>query len=210
MATALHVNATQDTYRSRVQRHRFVVTALQTRSCSPARPPPWPPELFSSSSSGSFNRLPFERSSLGSGAPARRSKLPRQTPSPAATPLSRGPTPRRRRSSAYTRTVSGQQRSRSSRATAAAGRRPTLRFPHPRTVPANNCIKIGGGLIPEYYVCQGCQTDEAMKCVEDLRLNISGEPPFRGMRFRLWFRFMVTAAAAGPWGDAEQRTHLDT
>jgi len=38
---------------------------------------------------------------------------------------------------------------------------------------ASTCTPNGGGIIPEYPVCEGCEYAEAMGCVRDLRTNSS-------------------------------------
>mmetsp|Transcript_9908 Transcript_9908/g.15117 ORF Transcript_9908/g.15117 Transcript_9908/m.15117 type:complete len:187 (-) Transcript_9908:347-907(-) len=46
-----------------------------------------------------------------------------------------------------------------------------------RLLPGSNCYYVSEGVIPPYEHCIGCQIPVAVKCVEDMRMNISGNVP---------------------------------
>jgi hypothetical protein len=46
-----------------------------------------------------------------------------------------------------------------------------------RRLIGSNCFSVERGSVPRYYSCLGCVIEEAQGCVDDLRLNRSGNVP---------------------------------
>lgn len=45
---------------------------------------------------------------------------------------------------------------------------------HLRRLVGSNCIQIEVGIVTPYYKCDGCEIEKATECLQDMRLNKSG------------------------------------
>lgn len=46
-----------------------------------------------------------------------------------------------------------------------------------RRLKGSNCVKISTGQVSPYDLCMGCVVEQAIECINDMRINISGNVP---------------------------------